>query len=84
MVPRREFAMRFAEGIGKLVGNKPGDRRKKTERLTARMPKVTRLAGGTTFPEIPTGKPPVSDSWTAHTLEATINDYQRLNPQVGG
>ncbi|RWW38075.1 hypothetical protein BHE74_00056724 [Ensete ventricosum] len=41
--------MRFAEGIGKLVGNKPGDRRKKTERLTARMPKVTILAGGFVF-----------------------------------
>ncbi|RZS24893.1 hypothetical protein BHM03_00058029 [Ensete ventricosum] len=28
--PRREFARRFAEGIGKLAGNIPGDRRKKT------------------------------------------------------
>ncbi|RRT39612.1 hypothetical protein B296_00026553 [Ensete ventricosum] len=66
MVPRREFAMRFAEGIGKLVGNKPGDRRKKTERLTARMPKVTILAGrqldcpypGSSCQRLPMAEPP--------------------------
>ncbi|RZR94894.1 hypothetical protein BHM03_00023666 [Ensete ventricosum] len=28
--PRREFARRFAEGIGKLARNTPGDHRKKT------------------------------------------------------
>ncbi|RWW60075.1 hypothetical protein BHE74_00032953 [Ensete ventricosum] len=28
--PRQEFAKRFAKGIGKLAGNMPGDRRKKT------------------------------------------------------
>ncbi|RWW11386.1 hypothetical protein BHE74_00033330 [Ensete ventricosum] len=38
------FARRFAERIGKLAGNTPGDRRKKTERLTARMPEATGLA----------------------------------------
>ncbi|RWV82088.1 hypothetical protein GW17_00056442, partial [Ensete ventricosum] len=31
---RREFAKRFAEGIGKLVRNMPGDHRRKTMRLT--------------------------------------------------
>ncbi|RZS08570.1 hypothetical protein BHM03_00039551 [Ensete ventricosum] len=29
--PRREFARRFAKGIGKLVGSTPGDHQKKTE-----------------------------------------------------
>ncbi|RZR71834.1 hypothetical protein BHM03_00007748 [Ensete ventricosum] len=28
--PRREFAKRFVEGIGKLAGRTPGDHRKKT------------------------------------------------------
>ncbi|RRT47347.1 hypothetical protein B296_00035399 [Ensete ventricosum] len=32
---RREFARRFAEGIGKLARNTLGDRRRKTVRLTA-------------------------------------------------
>ncbi|RRT53952.1 hypothetical protein B296_00000237 [Ensete ventricosum] len=40
-----EFARRFAEGIGKLVGNTLGDRRKKIIRLLARMPEATGLAG---------------------------------------
>ncbi|RWW68713.1 hypothetical protein BHE74_00023752 [Ensete ventricosum] len=39
----REFARRFAEGIGKLAGNMSGDRRKKTIGLTARMPEAARL-----------------------------------------
>ncbi|RWV86439.1 hypothetical protein GW17_00051668 [Ensete ventricosum] len=43
--PRREFARRFAEGIRKLVGNTPRDRRKKTERLTTRMSEAAGLAG---------------------------------------
>ncbi|RWV77823.1 hypothetical protein BHE74_00019565 [Ensete ventricosum] len=47
--PRREFTMRFAEGIGKLTRNTPGDRRKKIERLTVRIPKATGLAGGLVF-----------------------------------
>ncbi|RWW04332.1 hypothetical protein GW17_00032451 [Ensete ventricosum] len=41
-----KFARRFTEGIGKLVGNIPGDRRKKTGRLIARMPEAAGLAGG--------------------------------------
>ncbi|RRT47553.1 hypothetical protein B296_00009690 [Ensete ventricosum] len=45
MRPRREFARRFAKGIGKLAGNMPGDSWKKTRRLTARMPKVIGLVG---------------------------------------
>ncbi|RZS22400.1 hypothetical protein BHM03_00055170, partial [Ensete ventricosum] len=43
--PHREFARRFAEGIGKLAGNTPGDRRKKTIRLTVRLSEAVRLAG---------------------------------------
>ncbi|RRT58021.1 hypothetical protein B296_00010128 [Ensete ventricosum] len=42
---RREFAKRFAEGIGKVAGNTPRDHRKKTERLTSRMPEAVGLAG---------------------------------------
>ncbi|RWV82571.1 hypothetical protein GW17_00055918 [Ensete ventricosum] len=41
----QEFARRFAEGIRKLIGNTPGERREKIGRLTARMPEATRLAG---------------------------------------
>ncbi|RWV88936.1 hypothetical protein GW17_00048941 [Ensete ventricosum] len=40
-----KFTRRFAEGIGKLAGNTPGDRRKKIGRLTARMPEAVGLAG---------------------------------------
>ncbi|RRT80534.1 hypothetical protein B296_00023595 [Ensete ventricosum] len=35
---RRSSLERFAEGIGKLAWNTPGDRQKKIGRLTARMP----------------------------------------------
>ncbi|RWV91242.1 hypothetical protein GW17_00046484 [Ensete ventricosum] len=49
--PRREFTGRFAEGIGKLAGNTPRDRRKKTIGLTARMSKAAGLCR--------MGKPPV-------------------------
>ncbi|RRT76846.1 hypothetical protein B296_00012004 [Ensete ventricosum] len=40
-----KFARRFTEGIGKLAGNTPGDHRKKTRRLTARIAKAVGLAG---------------------------------------
>ncbi|RWV95053.1 hypothetical protein GW17_00042356 [Ensete ventricosum] len=40
-----EFARRFTEGIGMLAGNTPGDCRKKTRRLTARMSEAAGLAG---------------------------------------
>ncbi|RZS06460.1 hypothetical protein BHM03_00037114 [Ensete ventricosum] len=43
--PRRKFARRFTEGIGKLARNTSGDHRKKTGKLTARMPKAAGLAG---------------------------------------
>ncbi|RWV78687.1 hypothetical protein GW17_00060295 [Ensete ventricosum] len=43
--PRRKFTRRFAEGIGKVAGNMPGDRRKKTIGLTARMPEAVGLGG---------------------------------------
>ncbi|RWW08770.1 hypothetical protein GW17_00027772 [Ensete ventricosum] len=42
--PRREFARRFAEGIGKLARNTPRDRRKKTIGLIARMSEAAGLA----------------------------------------
>ncbi|RRT43224.1 hypothetical protein B296_00037305 [Ensete ventricosum] len=45
MEHRREFARKFAKGIGKLARNTLGDHRKKTGRLTARMSEATRLVG---------------------------------------
>ncbi|RZS21027.1 hypothetical protein BHM03_00053615 [Ensete ventricosum] len=39
-----KFVRRFAEGIRKLVGNTPGDHRKKTRRLATRMPEAAGLA----------------------------------------
>ncbi|RWW75011.1 hypothetical protein BHE74_00016980 [Ensete ventricosum] len=51
--PRREFARRFAEGIGKLVGNTSGDRWKKDHRTYR---KNVGLDG-----KIPMGKPRVND-----------------------
>ncbi|RZS24469.1 hypothetical protein BHM03_00057545 [Ensete ventricosum] len=39
-----KFARRFTEGIGKFVGNMPGDRRKKTRRLAERMSEAAGLA----------------------------------------
>ncbi|RWW39276.1 hypothetical protein BHE74_00055409 [Ensete ventricosum] len=46
-----EFAKKFTERTGKLVGNMPGDRRKNTIGLAARIPKAAGLTGvkGTTF-----------------------------------
>ncbi|RWW76300.1 hypothetical protein BHE74_00015620 [Ensete ventricosum] len=38
-----KFARRFAKGIGKLVGNTPGDRRKKTRRLVVRISEAAGL-----------------------------------------
>ncbi|RWV78010.1 hypothetical protein GW17_00061093 [Ensete ventricosum] len=46
MGPRQEFTRRFAEGIGKLVGNMPGDHRKKTGILATRMLDAARSMGG--------------------------------------
>ncbi|RWV81974.1 hypothetical protein GW17_00056562, partial [Ensete ventricosum] len=43
--PCREFARRFAEGIRKLAGNTPGDRRKKTGILATRMSEAAELTG---------------------------------------
>ncbi|RRT77886.1 hypothetical protein B296_00010244 [Ensete ventricosum] len=58
---RREFARRFAEGIGKLTGNTSGDHRKKTKRLTARIPNAAGLAGvNRPYPGIRATKPPRS------------------------
>ncbi|RRT77889.1 hypothetical protein B296_00002975 [Ensete ventricosum] len=39
------YVRRFAEGIRKLVGNTPGDHRKKTIGLAARMSKTAGLCG---------------------------------------
>ncbi|RZS02089.1 hypothetical protein BHM03_00032065 [Ensete ventricosum] len=41
----RKAYREFAEGIGKLAGNTPGDHQKKTRRLAARMPEATGLVG---------------------------------------
>ncbi|RWW61337.1 hypothetical protein BHE74_00031605 [Ensete ventricosum] len=46
MGARWEFARRFAEGIGKLARNTPGDHRMKTVRLIARDSGGCRNAGG--------------------------------------
>ncbi|RRT48935.1 hypothetical protein B296_00005892 [Ensete ventricosum] len=40
-----KFAKRFTEGIGKLVGNTPGDRRKKTGGLTRKNAGGCRIGG---------------------------------------
>ncbi|RWV83565.1 hypothetical protein GW17_00054806 [Ensete ventricosum] len=50
-----KFARRFAEGIGKVAGNTPGDRRK-THHKNAGGCRISR-----------TGKPPVSDGCTTAT-----------------
>ncbi|RZS25765.1 hypothetical protein BHM03_00059028, partial [Ensete ventricosum] len=47
MRPRQEFARRFVEGIEKLVGNTPGDHRKKTGILATRMLEAARSMGAT-------------------------------------
>ncbi|RZS25879.1 hypothetical protein BHM03_00059142, partial [Ensete ventricosum] len=43
--PRWEFVRIFAEGIGKLAGNKARDRWKKAVRLVVRMPEAAGLVG---------------------------------------
>ncbi|RWV80060.1 hypothetical protein GW17_00058719 [Ensete ventricosum] len=48
--PHQEFTRRFAEGIGKLVGNMSGDRRKKTIGLAVIMSGATGLVGQLTQP----------------------------------
>ncbi|RZR92269.1 hypothetical protein BHM03_00020514 [Ensete ventricosum] len=40
-----KFTRRFAEGIGKLIRNTPGDHRKKTGRLAVTIPEPIRLVG---------------------------------------
>ncbi|RRT41391.1 hypothetical protein B296_00057871, partial [Ensete ventricosum] len=60
--PRREFARRFTEEIGKLVGNTSGDRQKKSRRLASRMSEAVKLVGWLIVAESPrTGRQ------TAHT-----------------
>ncbi|RZS27485.1 hypothetical protein BHM03_00060956 [Ensete ventricosum] len=54
----RKACREFIEGIGKLAGNTPRDRRKKTERLIARMPEAARLAGGWPY-AVAVAKPPI-------------------------
>ncbi|RRT38583.1 hypothetical protein B296_00040572 [Ensete ventricosum] len=55
-----KFTRRFAEGIGKLTRNTPGDNRKKTGRLAATIPEPIRLVGVAELPRS-TGKLPVLD-----------------------
>ncbi|RWW30558.1 hypothetical protein GW17_00004861 [Ensete ventricosum] len=68
---RQEFARRFTEGIGKLAGNTKRDCWEKDRRTYHKNAGGYRImqekVEGTTFPENPVGKPPVSDGWTAHT-----------------
>ncbi|RWW40801.1 hypothetical protein BHE74_00053752 [Ensete ventricosum] len=40
---RREFAMRFIEGIGKLAGNTLGDHRGEDQKICRKYAEVTRL-----------------------------------------
>ncbi|RWW64732.1 hypothetical protein BHE74_00028011 [Ensete ventricosum] len=65
--------MRFAEGIGKLAGNTKGNHREKDRRTYRKNAEGYRImrekVEGTTFPENMAGKPLVSDSWTACTIE---------------
>ncbi|RWW04599.1 hypothetical protein GW17_00032166 [Ensete ventricosum] len=55
---RKACRERFAEGIEKLSGNTLGDRRKKIERIIARILKAARLAGAAKSPWL-VGKLPV-------------------------
>ncbi|RWW59279.1 hypothetical protein BHE74_00033799 [Ensete ventricosum] len=76
--PRREFARKFTEGIGKLAGNTPRDCQKKTIRLTARIPEAAQLSG-----KISTAELPVSGKCTI-----PAQDFERLSmaeqPRLGG
>ncbi|RRT59433.1 hypothetical protein B296_00029247 [Ensete ventricosum] len=63
---RWEFARRFAKGIEKLAVNTPGDCRKKTKRLTARMLEVVGLVGRRLDHPYP-------------GFRMVANDYQLLN-----
>ncbi|RZS26315.1 hypothetical protein BHM03_00059639 [Ensete ventricosum] len=67
MGPRREFARRFTEGIGKLAGNTLKNDQK-THRKNVRGYRIGEE--GTTFLEISTGKPPMSNGKTACILES--------------
>ncbi|RZR83784.1 hypothetical protein BHM03_00010488 [Ensete ventricosum] len=82
---RWEFAKRFAEGVGKLVGNMKGDHQKKTGGLAARMLEATGLAKvGPKLSlcddqQLSVGKPP---RWRLnrlyHIMHAVAGDNQRL------
>ncbi|RRT31928.1 hypothetical protein B296_00056505 [Ensete ventricosum] len=52
---------------GSLLGTRREITKKKTGGLVARLPEY---AGGTTFAKIWTGKPSVSDGWTARTIKS--------------
>ncbi|RZS25844.1 hypothetical protein BHM03_00059110 [Ensete ventricosum] len=75
--PHQEFARRFAEGIGKLVGNTLGDHRKKTIGLTARMPEAVGLGGTLT---IPSYSPP---SLYAKSYEIGLEEFHYRDPLCG-
>ncbi|RWW63981.1 hypothetical protein BHE74_00028812 [Ensete ventricosum] len=64
----KELTRRFTEGIMKLAGNTPGDHRKKTVRLAARMLEAAGLAG------IPAAELPVSGGCTT-----VAQDFGRLS-----
>ncbi|RZS28887.1 hypothetical protein BHM03_00062537, partial [Ensete ventricosum] len=58
---RGKFTRRFAEGIGKLIGNAKGDHRKEDRRTCRKIVKGCRNMQD---------KLPVSDGWTARTTES--------------
>ncbi|RRT36281.1 hypothetical protein B296_00035878 [Ensete ventricosum] len=71
-----KFARRFTEGIEKLAGNMSGDCRKKTERLTARMPEVAGLVGNSGGgQQLSVNKPP---RWRLNCL------YHRMQAMANG
>ncbi|RRT69348.1 hypothetical protein B296_00006492 [Ensete ventricosum] len=60
--PRREFTRRFAEGIGKLAENTPGDRRKTRCKNagSCRIGGMRRRMGGQAWPGLLQGRPVVA------------------------
>ncbi|RWW82032.1 hypothetical protein BHE74_00009526 [Ensete ventricosum] len=81
-----KFTRRFAEGIGKLIRNTPGDHRKKTGRLAVTIPEPIRLVGDLTRPRrLARGKIDLKISNGARVVvvaigEVTVRTLARLGP----
>ncbi|RWW41439.1 hypothetical protein BHE74_00053078, partial [Ensete ventricosum] len=71
----RKACREFAEGIEKLVGNTPGDHRKKTKRLIARMPEAIGLAGlvNHPYPGVRAADPP---KWAGEPPVPGFSEYR--------